>query len=47
MRLGLFDMAGTVKLDDSNLGGQEIGMGRRLKLGSPNISKCGQRRKNL
>ena len=25
-------MAGIAKLDDSNLGGQETGMGRRLKL---------------
>lgn len=32
MRLGLIDMAGTVKLDDSNLGGQETQMRRGLKL---------------
>ena len=32
MRLGLFDMAGTVKLDDPNLGGQETEMRRGLKL---------------
>ena len=32
MRLGLSDMAGTIKLDDSNLGGQETEIRRSLKL---------------